>query len=536
MAVLLVGIGLERLRRVSPPGEPERRLLSLARTSERWLIEGSGPLHQTFAVEVAQISPSRQVKQRQLEVWSDPRNARFALRLSDVSGQLEFGEWAPAAEKKYVFDRSRGPAIVRVSESQGAETGLRHRYASRANLGSIEAHFAEWLRDRRWRPVSFSADFAEFCSEDDVRLRLEKSGSESTVLRMSASRIMDGVRVTLTLDLDPRTHQARRLEIRWLAEDGAEALVQMTTGKAEILDAASMQPAVFQPDLGLRVGALRSRSTSAPSPAPVPAFREGPGSERVLENRILILETLHRMGADDGDEIAIGRRPDGGLVLEGIVGTARRREQISSLIEGLLPKDAITMHILDAETGWPFPESAPSRRAPPVPPATTAGIGQTLLGGAVSAYLDKQHLEETTGHYLHRITVANWSLMSEAWALYRLSHAVLPEEEARLSPAFRERLGRLVTEHSGSLSLHARQLLSLLEPLQIEAQGTSSLASCTPPASNWQTTAGSIFERAKRFSRELQKLAPNPSSPAPQPDSLDLRDIRSELTCLARDR
>lgn len=533
-AVLLVGAALERRRHTSPPGETERRLLSVARTSEQWLVESAQPVHQTFAVEVAQIRPARQRKQRQLEVWSDPRHDRFALRLSDPTGELEFGAWGPEGGKKYVFDRSRSPEVVRASESRGVETGLRQLGASRANLASIEEQFVRWLQGRRWRPVSFNGDFAEFCSEGDMQLRLEKIAPGSAALRMSASRVMDGIRVTLTLELDPRTYQARRLEIRWQGENG-EALIEMTVRRAEIVAGSSVQPAIFQPDWAF--AAPRTLSAAAPRPAPAPTLRERPGSKPALENRILILETLHRMGADAGDEIAIGRRPDGGLVLEGIVDTARRREQISSLIEGLLPKDAVTMHILDAETGWSFPESAPWRKVPPLPPAAVAGKGQAPLSGAIAAYLDKQRPEETTESYLHRITVANWSLMSEAWALYRLSQAVLPEEERRLTPASRERLHRLVAEHSDNLSLYARQLLSLVEPLQAGVPGSDSSESCTPPASGWQATAGWIFKRTQRFCGELQQLAaPNPSSAAPAPGSWDLRGVCSALTCLTRDR
>jgi hypothetical protein len=248
--------------------------------------------------------------------------------------------------------------------------------------------------------------------------------------------------------------------------------------------------------------------------------REGSGSkvaaaplpDVVLERKVELLELLHHIGADMGEELAVGRRPDGGLTIEGIVDSRRRRDQITALVDKLMGDEFVTLRILDNESGWPVEQYKTLAWKPPAFPQPIEPAG-VLIGRLIETLRAEQPSVDSAQQYLQKLSELHWSVVTEAWSLRMLSKAVLPWEEERLTRQSRDRLQRLVDAHHVSLIQCARDLrLSLA---QLAPASKDSVATCELRShGSWQEESDRVFRESHLLSRAFQSLVSADRQPA----------------------
>ncbi len=456
MAVALVAAaGLFVLGRKQPSGPLLEPTVARVRQAEARLRDAGAIVRQEFSIEITQVQPAGRKRSSRLEVWADG-DRRFSARWAVPEGGLKFAAWQPASSRRYVLEPAVAGRVVPVAAAGSGSAALAECLGEAADGEAIEAGFLRWLRSRKWSPVLLGEDMAELRSGGGERVRIERLESDgATVVRVSASRSGWGAEVEVLFEIDPATDRVRVQQVR-IRDRSREAVLRISAHDVRMIPARD-DPATaraFEPPLPALPVAAREPSPAVSFSSAAEAADVSPGG--ILESRVELLELLHRIGAEVGEELAVGRRPDGGLIIEGMVDTARRREQIQALVEKRLGRDLVTLRLNDAETG---PSAAEFRSLAWNPPAIPqpAEAADVLLGEAIElvpGVVGAGSRQE----YVRRLAELHWSAVTEVWSLRMLSQVMLPWEEARLTEPTRNRLRQMVESHRSSLIDTAKEL------------------------------------------------------------------------------
>jgi hypothetical protein len=210
----------------------------------------------------------------------------------------------------------------------------------------------------------------------------------------------------------------------------------------------------------------------APTPPriPRPEALAGPAEE------LHVVAALHRIGADLGDPIEVGR--EGPSVVVNATGLTAAREQ--QIRESLADLPGVAFRIHEPAAG--HMSSVGSRID--VTAAAHSAVGERLGNNTVNAILD-----------------ASEAVMARAYALRTLSKRFPILVEAQLSDADQGVLARLRGEHSSALAAHLRELRAAIAPVLPEASVPQARA-----APDWQTAADRIFHAAQGVDQLLSAV------------------------------
>jgi hypothetical protein len=486
-----------------------------ARQAEMMLLNSDAIIRQEFSVEITKVKPVKQKTQSRLDVWSDGGRRYFA-QWAGSKEEIKFAAWQASDGRRFVLEpASSGRIVPAVARAPSTRVHLSDHMDVAADDNEIEAAFLGWLRSRRWSSIRLGDDIAELVSGNDYLVRLEKLQSDGGgVLRVSARKTGDGREIQLLFEIDEPTNQIRAQQL--LVRDAhGEAILRIALRQVRVIPAREVSSAVriFEPPLAKNPVSrpkLHSREASGSGSrvAPVP-----PLPDVVLERKVELLELLHHIGADMGEELAVGRRLDGGLTIEGIVDSRRRRDQITALVDKLMGGQFVTLRILDNESGWPVDQYRAFAWNPPAfpQPMNPAGV---LIGGLIEMLFAEQPSGDTAQRYLQRLSELHWSIVTEAWSLRMLSEAVLPWEEQRLTSQSRDRLQSIVRAHRVSLNQNARDLRSSL--VRLAPASAQSVSTCDlRPHAAWQIESDRIFRDSQSLTLAFQSLI----SPDGQPST-----------------
>lgn len=167
-----------------------------------------------------------------------------------------------------------------------------------------------------------------------------------------------------------------------------------------------------------------------------------------------VVEALHRVGADLGDPVEIGR--EGRQVLVSGIGIpSQRQEQLHALLD---PLPNVVLRFAEPT----FPASATPAQTEPAPTHDAAGPEHRQLQARIEERLGgRPQFERFSGQLLDWTDAA----MARAYALRRLAQEFGPASERQMSSGDRRVLRTLGSEHLAAFAREAARIEATLRPI-----------------------------------------------------------------------
>lgn len=214
-------------------------------------------------------------------------------------------------------------------------------------------------------------------------------------------------------------------------------------------------------------------TAAPPGPAPAitknepPAVPAGPALDISIETEVAALYALHQARACLGEAVEVTRGPTGRVLVEGMVETQQRKEEI---VAALLPVQAAETRIKSIAE---LPAPAPGIVAAATPLAAESSTGspaaieeppiQQALKGRASA----SRITELS----NRAVSLSEHWMADAWALRKLTERFPQDRLKRLSESGRELLAEMVRRHSADLASKLMECQTAFRPYLDGASG-----------------------------------------------------------------
>jgi hypothetical protein len=231
-------------------------------------------------------------------------------------------------------------------------------------------------------------------------------------------------------------------------------------------------------------------------PGMPPAFI-APSSEATplagFSAELQVVEALHRVGADLGDPVEIGR--EGRQVLVSGIGiSAQRQEQLHALLD---PLPNVVLRF--AEPTFPasatFPASPTTVQTEPAPTHDAAGPEHGQLQARIEERLGgRPQFERFSGQLLDWTDAA----MARAYALRRLAQEFGPASERQMSSGDRRALRTLGREHLAAFARESARIEATLRPILTALPTAPAKTEARADPVAWQPAAEELLSTARR--------------------------------------
>ena len=378
-------------------------------------------------------------------------------RQSEQAGETE--TWSDLELSRY-RQRSDAPLWPEL------ENVLQHNHMGGRRLLSAAA-FGEWRNSLNHR-------------QESVSTTTLADGSEALTLRTVASEapqpdsIVEASLVVRAGDWRPVQQSLRvqgDLEVREyeLNEISYEALPRNT------LDAS-----IF--------GAPFSAVPPLPTVVPTPLVVSRSELENMpIESEIQTLYALHQARACLGEDVQVSRNVAGQVIVQGVVETQRRKEQLQAVLQPLHGVEVQIRTIADSQST--VIPAAPARTVEPPGKASIAERLTVPIEDALKGRLSASRIAELS----YRAVSLSEDWVAEAWALRRLADAIPAEDLASLTKSSQKMLAEMVRDHSASLRAKVSECRTEFEPnLSKEAFDSETEAGEV----DWPGSARQIFAAA----------------------------------------
>src|SRR5882724_10412089 len=181
--------------------------------------------------------------------------------------------------------------------------------------------------------------------------------------------------------------------------------------------------------------------TAAPTPpvnatiAPPPP--SPPTPTQLLEAELQARVALHTLNADLGEEISVSHSPKNSVVVQGLIDSVERKEQLASALNGI-PYVNVQLKTVD--------EAAAAQPATDAIPTTTA----TLVSGSPAlqeVLLQQFPNPDDRKAYVDRVLNLSDGTLAHAWALRRLEGRYTSGDVAQMDQVGRQTLELLIRDH-----------------------------------------------------------------------------------------
>ena len=523
--ILSVGLGIWLRGPSKPPVMDDFEALHRSKRADESLFKTPALVHQTFRMLVREVRPDRKERSGQVEVWSDSEGQRFASRVSDTNGVIQHAVWHsgdspgyvynPAVAKKVLPEQKAPPAHVRYL------TDLSH---FTADVGQLETGVLQWLDSRDWRPIALSFDFNQFVSQDGAVLRSERTGSG---LCLEAERVVKGVLIKLTLELDPTSFKPRLQTIRF-EEQGHVMEVELLERSCTLVAPPVIMPAVFEPHLPSveletrlvsRKAVTRVSESNAAPPEIVRPFAPRIDRAALTRMEIEVRYALHHANACLGEPIEVVQNTeanDSYLEVRGLVETQARKEELLAALSDL-PSVRIILQTAEearATLKSPMGSSGPARvsvqdnsfRASHRQLAIQSALAKVLANEPNES--DLSMARRVAAFSTHAVSLSQ-SALSEAWALRRLAEWYDKDDRSGLQPQSKWLLEVMIRDHMINLARDIRQVRGLLDPVLREASKNRDEHLLSAPSSlnqDWKHVSLSLFDTTARIDSLVRAL------------------------------
>lgn len=331
-------------------------------------------------------------------------------------------------------------------------------------LRELERIFQLNRMDAR-RPLSSDAYRAWRDSLADKReevMRSQLGGQNVLSLKTTNMRASEAWRIieaTLTVRASDWHPIKQRLRVR--TGDG-EREYELTETSFDILDLSAVASALFPDDSAPvnRSAETLARNTPATgaSPAASPALSDARSSlvappvraTASAETEIEILNLLHSINADLGEQISVERTRENSLRVVGLVETDARKNEIVRALSAVANNPAVSVEIRTVAERV----AEERRRNQASPSITTQNVEVSESRLPVESRLRRhfaregENTDEAVRQYAARIVARSRQAMRHLWAMRRLLAQFPPERQRALDAAGRERFLAILRSHA----------------------------------------------------------------------------------------
>jgi hypothetical protein len=293
--------------------------------------------------------------------------------------------------------------------------------------------------------------------------------------------------------------------------DGFEEFEVRETSFA-VLDSASLKPGFFE-DTVTAAGIPPANGSRSASPAPgevadaapgekASATRTAPDAIADTDLEVEVVNLLHAVGADTGEQIEVSRQPNGPVVVTGIVESANRRDAILAALRSLRENPALRVNVQTVTEAAAEQQLAAARarrlgneESTAMPPVQ---LEMHEVDGNSFALEDevRARLSERGDDAIRRFAAASVNrsnqAMRYAFALKRLRAQFTPERLKEVSPEARSKWLNVVRTHASAYLRESAALREHLRPVFGDHGGSAKAASIGSDAAIWEAIDGLV--------------------------------------------
>jgi len=332
-----------------------------------------------------------------------------------------------------------------------------------------------------------------------------KSWSDSLVNKTeNVTRDIDGLTIETKPGTDPATGQitAARLSVRESdyhptildinvkTANGSEAYT-LSEQEYEIVNLKDLDPSVFNDGtvLTAKTDPPAAVKTESPESSPVAntatmdlsAANTSNTVHATTADEVEVLDRLHKIGADITEQLTVTRTADGRLLVEGLVQTDNRKQEVLSTLAPVANKPAVRINIQTIDEATKALQRQKQQATTGTVELVEVEKGPLAVDSELRTYFAKQggDTDSAIRSFASRVIARSQSAAFQASALNRMANRFTPAQLAELDPAARAKWLGILKGYAGSVRQETAALRSELQPVfgGFEAGGGESVTS-----------------------------------------------------------
>jgi hypothetical protein len=301
--------------------------------------------------------------------------------------------------------------------------------------------------------------------------------------------------------------------------------IRITEADFEVFSLNAIDPSLFS----LKDG-TESRLTPPTKPIRVASRTTyAPSEKQLQESEMRARVALHAVGADLGDQIALQRGARNTVVVEGVVNSPERKQEVEAELTGI---ESVQAHLVIPSDV--IPDQASNEMAiEMIVPSAVVNDTPLLKPILKTKFPDTDERRAFVDNALESIQ----SAMAHAWAVRRLQERYSDSDVAQLDAPARQMLELLIRDHATAIRASVEREAVLLEGL-IPSQGGPGDENARRPADgDWRDLSQQVFTELEKVQHDGDLLlAGSPVSEDPAAVSAEtaryLQALRRELPAL----
>lgn len=411
-----------------------------------------------------------------LETWRDSTNRRFAQRVIANDGKQSSTALPDVlVELERVFDSN-------------------HMDLSRAVTASA---FQEWrraihLQSERVNETRLSD------GEDALILTTNVAGT------IPLNGIAQANLIVRTRDWHP---VAQSLLVK---AEGSEREYEINVLTSQLVNLSALDSSIFNESAVAVIPAVKTPSpTPLPTASPAALVSPTPSTIATTELELEVLERLDDAGALLGEQLSLTHTAEGRLLLQGIVETDARRNEILQALGSVAANSLVKIEIASLAEEIKKRQSQSSPREVKIQDAQVAQLTtpvETELRDylAASRGLSGERLEDEVQRFSREMCSRSSRARAHALAVKQIAERFTPAQLGALDPADRRRLRERVSAHA---LLYQRQLQEMCRDLEsiFSASSTKPVAPEVDITNDegWLLAINRLFEMSAAVDRDL---------------------------------
>lgn len=409
-------------------------------------------LHRTIDFE--ETSGGKVTNRRRIEVWKSAERGITARRLYDAQGSLIKGDWRRADGVQTLYSLGQRATLRQLS-------------------GPAALSPSSFTFDNVWQLALSADEFAQMFGQAQAgQMNVEdRRASYSITYRNNNTQAAGLARAVLVLgraDLHP-VEQA--VAVNQGGEQREYRFVEVSYDRRPI---NAVPPAVFEPDPGFLGAAAKHsehetlRASSSPQPM-VP-----PRAIATADLEVDALRRLNQVGALSGEQVSLTRTAEGTLIIEGIVESGERKDEILHSLGTVAENPAVQVSI---QTVNEAVTNRKSQRSENISVERLQSSGITIaVDKELREYFSKtrgltgDRLDQEIRRFSDRVLSESREARRHALALKQISERFSVEDLNSLGPDARQQWHSLMVQQTRAVRENIEELVQELHPIFPAAQ------------------------------------------------------------------
>ena len=405
-------------------------------------------LHRTINLEervtepraVATGSSGDLISRHKIEIWQSAEKGITARRLYDDKGYLIAGDWRRSDGVQTLYHHATQPQVK-----------IRNSKFEIRNLDDV------WLLDPSARDFSSLIAIERAKAEEKVdsyRINYDADTNASGLVKGSlvlSKADLHAIEQTLTVRHGDDVREYRFLEASF-----------------ERRAPSTVAPKVFEPEPELLASDAETRGRGDAESSSSPLSRAASA-----ELEVEVLRELDKAGAFYGEQLSLARTPEGQLVVQGVVDSAKRKGEIRQALASFLKNPAVRFEVETAEEAERRQARQARREELSVPSVSSVEVEQgraTPADSDLRAYFSRQglsgaQLEQEVRRFSDRALAHSRQARRHALALKQIVERFSAEDLRTMDDSSRQKWRALIDQHARSIRQETESLRHELQPM-----------------------------------------------------------------------